>query len=251
MHIFQSNSRHGVHSPFVYQLVDKTLYSFQPRSYEQGIEELRGKLKRDKRMVKVLDLGAGSMLNTNKERPVSSIARNALKPVRIARLLGRIAAEFEPESIIELGTCLGITTAYLAKSSPNSQIITVEGCPETGKIAQENFHALGLNKIDLRIGNFDQVLPGLLKEQSAVGLLFIDGNHTKAATLHYFQTALPYIKENSVLIFDDIYWSKEMKEAWKEIKDHPAVTVTIDLFYIGLVFFKKDQQKENFKIRFY
>jgi hypothetical protein len=40
-----------------------------------------------------------------------------------------------------------------------------------------------------------------------------------------------------------------MKEAWEIIKVHPQVTVTVDLFWIGLVYFKKGQVKEDFLIR--
>jgi predicted O-methyltransferase YrrM len=79
--------------------------------------------------------------------------------------------------------------------------------------------------------------------------VFVDGNHQKEATLRYFKLCLPKVHENSLLIFDDIYWSRGMKEAWNEIKAHPEVTVTVDLFWIGLVYFRKGQVKEDFVIK--
>lgn len=250
-HIIVSKNRHGIHSPFVYTLLDEVIYDKQVLPYYQDIEAKRNSLKQDHRKIHVKDLGAGSMLNKQTEKQVAQIAKNALKPARIAQLIARIAGRFSPETIIELGTCLGLTTAYMASASPHSQLITIEGCPETARIAQENFEDLDLRNINLQVGNFDTILPQIISSISKLDFLFIDGNHRKEATLDYFEQCLPKVHDQSVLIFDDIYWSSGMKEAWETIKRHPQVRVSMDLFYIGLVFFKKDQEKEHFKIRFY
>jgi len=249
-HYLISTNRHGVHSPFVYNLIDRVIYDYSTKDYIKPIEELRRQLKKDTRTLRITDLGAGSMLNNGKVKQIGSLARNALKPPRVAKLIARLANEFQPESVIELGTCLGITTLYLSKASPVSRIITVEGCPETAKIAIENFKRLDANNIETCTGNFDIVFPKIIEELPKIDFLFIDGNHRKDATLKYFYACLSKVHTGSVLIFDDIYWSEGMKEAWQEIKNHPQVTVTIDLFYIGLVFFKSDQVKENFSVRF-
>src|SRR5690606_27829922 len=249
-HVFTSKTRHGVHSPFVYNLIDRVIYDFSEKGYVSAIENLRGDLKNDGRKIQITDLGAGSMLNNNKEKKISDLAKNALKPSRIARLIARLAAEFEPETIIELGTCLGITTLYLSRASPLSKVITVEGCPSTAAIANENFGKINGENNQVRTGYFDVVFQQIIAEVPKIDFLFIDGNHRKDATLSYFYQSLPKVHERTVLIFDDIYWSQGMKEAWAEIKNHPQVTVTVDLFYVGLVFFKPDQVKEHFNVRF-
>jgi len=249
-HYLTSTNRHGVHSPFVYNLIDRVIYDHSTKDYIAPIEYLRKSLKEDTRILQITDLGAGSMLNNRKEKRVSDLAKNALKPPRIAKLIARLANESHAVSIIELGTCLGITTLYLSKASPSSKIITVEGCPQTAAVAEENFKRLAANNIEIRTGNFDILFPQLVEELPKIDFLFIDGNHRKDATLNYFYTSLPKVHAGSILIFDDIYWSKGMKEAWQEIKDHPQVTVTIDLFYIGLVFFKPGRVKEHFNVRF-
>lgn len=248
-HYLTSKTRHGVHSPFVYSLIDNVIYDFSPKNYEEEIETLRFSLKKDTRILKLTDLGAGSMLNKQSEKSVGNIAKNSLKPPKVAKLIARLAAFSKAECIIELGTCLGVTTAYLAKASPLSQIITIEGCPETAKIAQENFKKLDLDNINLKVGNFDLLLPEIIHGEERIDFLFVDGNHRKEATLNYFYACLPKVHSDTLFIFDDIYWSQGMKEAWEEIKRHPQVTVTVDLFFIGLVFFKTDQAKENFKVR--
>src|SRR5690606_31540100 len=149
-HYLTSNNRHGVHSPFVYNLIDRVIYDFSDKDYIDTIEHLRRTLKKDQRILQITDLVAGSMLNNGKEKKVGSLAKHALKPQRIARLIARLAQEFQPESIIELGTCLGITTLYLSKASPASKIITVEGCPRTAGIAEENFNRLNAKNIQIR-----------------------------------------------------------------------------------------------------
>ena len=249
-HRFTSKSRHGTHSPFVYKLTDEVIYDFKSKIEYKSIEAQRKKLFNDDSLVTVTDLGAGSHLNKNRTKKVSQIAKNALKNPALAQLIYRLAKDNNPKSIIELGTCLGVTTAYLSKACPEADVITIEGCPETAKVAHNNFKELGLENVELQVGNFDVLLPEVIAKTEQLDFVYIDGNHRKEATLNYFNWCLPKIHENSLLIFDDIYWSKGMKEAWQEIKNHPEVVVTIDLFWIGLVYFRKGQAKEHFKIKF-
>ena len=249
-HRLNSNTRHGLHSPFVYQLVDKVIYNFKPKAEYRQIEKVRSNLLQDSREISITDLGAGSHINNNKKKQIKQLAKNALKPKKLAQLIYRLANDLQPQNIIELGTCLGLTTSYLAKAAPNTQVISIEGCPQTAQIADENLSALNINNVKLFVGDFDVIFPDIISKTDSLDFVFVDGNHRKDATLNYFKWCLPKVSENSLLIFDDIYWSKGMEEAWEEIKSHPQVTVTIDLFWIGLVYFKKGQAKENFKIRY-
>ncbi|RYG20505.1 MAG: SAM-dependent methyltransferase [Chitinophagaceae bacterium] len=249
-HRLRAKSRHGTHSPFVYKLVDEVIYDFSAKKVYEDIEKQRKKLLNDHTLLTITDLGAGSYLNKNREKKVSEVAKNALKNPRLAQLIYRLAHHHTANRIIELGTCLGITSAYLAKAKPEATVVTIEGCPETANVAYQNFVALNLTNIELQVGNFNTLFPKEVDSLSRLDFVYIDGNHTKEATLNYFNICLAKSDEHTLLIFDDIYWSKGMKEAWEEIKAHPQVTVTVDLFWIGLVYFKKDQVKEHFKIKF-
>jgi predicted O-methyltransferase YrrM len=248
-HRIKAKNRHGLHSPFVYRLVDKVIYDFTPKNVYAEIENIRKALLIDNRIITVTDLGAGSHVNNNRQKKVSAIAHNALKPPKLAQLLYRLAADWQPRNIIELGTCLGITSLYLQKAAPQAKVYTLEGCPETANVARESFAKAGLNDIDLTVGDFDNTLPGIINGVKQLDFVFVDGNHQKDATLKYFEWCLPKVHEGTMLIFDDIYWSQGMKEAWAEIKAHPQVTVTVDLFWIGLVFFKSGQAREDFLIK--
>lgn len=249
-HQLAANSRHGTHSPFVYRLADEVIYNFSSKDSYVEIEAQRKKLWYDERQITITDLGAGSHLNKNRTKKVSQLAKNALKSPKLAQLIYRLAKFQQPANMIELGTCLGITTAYLAKACPQSDILTIEGCPQTAEIARQNFSELGLQNIQLQVGNFDLLLPKAIESTQQLDFVYIDGNHTKEATLRYFEWCLPKVHEGSLLIFDDIYWSQGMKQAWQEIKSHPSVSVTIDLFFIGLVYFRKGQAKEHFKLKY-
>lgn len=251
LHRLRAKNRHGLHSPFVYKLVDTVIYDQTVPKVYQEIEDIRKKLLVDNRVITVTDLGAGSQLNNNRQKRVGDIAANALKQPKLAQLLYRLAAHFKPRNIIELGTCLGVTTLYLQNAAPNSHVYTLEGCPQTAGIALETFELAGFREVELITGNFDNNLPAVIKGLSQLDFVFVDGNHQKDATLKYFEWCLPKVHENTILIFDDIYWSEGMKEAWAQIKAHPQVTVTVDLFWIGLVFFKPGRaEKEHFKIRY-
>ncbi len=249
LHRFKAKTRHGVHSPFVYRLIDEVIYDFEPKKVYIEIEALRKQLLNDNRTINVIDLGAGSKVNNDQQKKVSDIARNALKPPRLAQLLYRLAADLKPRNIIELGTCLGVTTVYLQKASPEAKVYTLEGSPEIAAVALEIFADANVASIKEITGNFDDTLPGIIKELDQLDFVFVDGNHQKDATIQYFEWCLPKAHENTLLIFDDIYWSEGMKQAWNEIKAHPEVTVTVDLFWIGLVFFKPGRVKEDFLIK--
>jgi predicted O-methyltransferase YrrM len=249
-HRFTAKTRHGIHSPFVYHLVDTVIYDKSNKKVYAEVENIRQTLLADNRTITVLDLGAGSHINKNKQKAVSDIASHALKSPKFAQLLYRIVADLQPNNIIELGTCLGVTSIYLQKAAPQAKVYTLEGSPETAAIAKETFAKNGLDQIELVTGNFDDTMPGVIKELDKLDFVFVDGNHQKKATLKYFEWCLPKVQEHTLLIFDDIYWSEGMKQAWAEIKAHPQVTVTIDLFWIGLVFFKKGQAKEDFLVKF-
>ena len=165
-------------------------------------------------------------------------------------LLYRIVSYFKPKTIIEIGTSLGISTSYIAKANSNSQIYTLEGCGETIKIAEQNFAHLGLRNIEIIEGDFKNTLETTISKIPRIDLAFIDGNHNKDATIKYFNLLIENMNENAILIFDDIHWSNDMEKAWEEIKESTKVTLTIDLFFVGLVFIDKKLSKENYIIRF-
>ena len=246
----KAKTRHGVHSPFAYRLVDQVIYDFQAKKVYADIEKLRSELVRDMRSIPITDLGVGSVLNKSKQKKVSTLAKNILKPTKLDQLIHRLVADVNPGNIIELGTCLGIQTAYLAKAAPNARVISIEECPETVAIALENLEKLHIQNTEICVGNLDELLPDIIKNIPELDLILINGSHTKEAILNYFQWCLPKLSERSIMIFDHIHRSKEMNEAWEHIKGQPKVSVTIDLFQIGLVFVKKGQAKEDFVIRF-
>lgn len=249
-HYFTAKSRHGVHSPFVYELIDSVIYDFSAKTEYLPIEQIRQQLLQSKSKVTVVDLGAGSHINKNQVKEVRQIAKNALKSPRLAQLIYRIVAHLKPKSLIELGTCLGVTSLYLNRANPSAKLTTIEGCQEIADVAAKNFEISEAKNINLLVGNFDRVLPEVLEKGQQIDFVFIDGNHTEEATLRYFSWILPKAYDKTVIVFDDIYWSEGMKTAWNKIKQHPKVSVTIDLFWIGLVFFKTDQVKEDFKVKF-
>ena len=250
LHRLMGKNRHGLHSPFVYRLVDQVIYDNKCKDIYNDIETVRIGLLSDNTVITVTDLGAGSHLNNNCQKTIAEIAKNALKPYKLAQLLYRLVKDLQPGNMIELGTCLGTTSLYLHAAAPDAKLYTLEGCPQTAKVAADVFNKSKVKGIKQVIGNFDDTLPGVIGSLDQLDFVFVDGNHQKDATLKYFEWCLPKVNENTLLIFDDIYWSKGMKEAWQVIKAAPTVTVTVDLFWIGLVYFKKGQVKEHFVIRF-
>jgi predicted O-methyltransferase YrrM len=242
---------HGVHSPFVFEFITKVLNDKTEYDCYKNIEQLRKQLKQDNTLLTIEDFGAGSRLHPSYKRKVSEIATSSLKPKKFSQLLFRMVNYYKLYNILELGTSLGITTAYLAFANEKNKVITMEGAKEIAAIARKNFQQLQLKNIEIVEGNFDSNLPDVMNDLSSVDFAFVDGNHRKEPTIKYFKQLLSKINNNSILVFDDVHWSKEMEEAWEYIKQHSSVTLSIDLFFIGIIFFRNEQlEKQHFAIRF-
>ena len=242
---------HGTHSPFVFEFITKVLNDRTAYPEYIKVETLRNDLLNDKTVLNVEDFGAGSSVSKPGQRTIASIARSAAKSKKMGQLLFRMIKFYQPPAILELGTSLGITTSYLALAKPDVKVVTMEGSKEIASAARKNFESLSLTNIQLVEGNFDNTLSSIISQLSSVDLVFIDGNHRKEPTERYFLELLSKINNDSILIFDDIHWSQEMESAWETIKKHEVVRCSIDLFFIGIVLFRKEfKEKLDFVIRF-
>ncbi len=246
--IFRSTNKHGVHSPFIFKLVTKC-FNDKMRYPEYGqLQNYRNQLINDESKINVKDFGAGSRVFKNNSRQVSKIAQVAGMSFKRQKLLFRLTKYLNSQKTLELGTSLGLGSISMALGNPKGNVTTVEGCPETLKIANKYFKEFDISNIHIVNENFTDFLNDL-PETETYDLIYIDGNHSGKSTLHYFKSLLKHVHNDTLIIFDDIYWSKEMTKAWKEIVKNPKVRVSIDTFQWGFVFFRKEQEKEHFIIR--
>lgn len=242
---------HGIHSPFVFDFITKVLNDQTKYEDYRKVEALRKELLKNQTILTIEDHGAGSSPAASKERSVSSIAKHAVKSKKYAQLLYRVVKRYQPDCIIELGTSLGVTASYLSLARPGGNVFTLEGATTVANIARENLETLHLQNIKLVEGNFDYTLPSVLYHLPSVDLAFVDGNHRREPTENYFHWLLEKATTDSIFIFDDIHWSKGMEQAWEHIKTHPASCCSIDLFFIGIIFFRQEfKEKQHFTIRF-
>lgn len=241
-----------MHSPFVFNLLKDVFYQEQDLSPDiQKIEKRRSELLRDHHSISVTDLGAGAGKWGTSERKISDIAHNSLKRKKYAQLIHRIVHHFQPQTILEFGTSLGVTTAYIGQGYPDGQVVTIEGCPNIAQVARETFRKTDTKNIRSYTGNFDDVLPEVLMNHPVLDIVFIDGNHSYAPTIRYFEQTLPHASNHTIFIFDDIHWSEEMEKAWHEIQKHPKVTISIDIYEMGFVFIRNENKApEHFTIKY-
>lgn len=248
--LLKSSNQHGIHSPFVYDFITKCLYKKNLIELEKVkfLKKYKIALNNNDNIISITDFGAGSKHFNSNKRKISTIAKRAGISNKRGLLLLKITQYFNTEKILEIGTSLGIATASFSIANTNANITTLEGCPETAKIAEKQFETFGLKNIHLEVGNFNKTLNTALQNKK-YDLIYFDGNHNKESTINYFKQCLSAINNDSVFIFDDIYWSKGMEEAWNYIKNHKKVTLSIDTYQWGIVFFRKEQAKEHFTIR--
>jgi len=241
---------YGVHSPFLYRFVREILYGKQYFYAYDDIAELRYDLLNCNEKINVKDFGAGSKIMKTNTRKIKDIAKYSAISEKFGEMLFKLIEYYKPHTILELGTSLGLGTLYLAMPDSKAKVYTIEGCPETAKKALQNFNNLKIKNISQITGNINEELPKLLNKIDKLDFVYFDGNHQKKATLNYFNQCLSKAHNNTIFYFDDIHWSQGMEEAWEKIKDHKSVSLTVDLFFSGIVFFKKELSKEDFVVKF-
>lgn len=241
-------NEHALHPPFVFTVYTKAIKAGteSPQEEFRKIESFRQKLLHDHSFIEITELGAGSSLTASRRRKVSEIARHSLTRASFSRLLFRLIRHLNAQTILEFGTSLGVNTLYLSAAAPGGKVYTLEGCPQTARLARQAFNSWMLKNILLKEGAIDQTLPALLQTTQKLDAAYLDANHTYEATLHYFKSLLPYLHDNSFVVVDDIYWSAGMKKAWDEIQQHDRVSLSIDLYDAGILFFKPGLQKAHY-----
>lgn len=248
-----AKTRHGIHSPFVYSFIEDVIYDRKNYPDYAIIENEIAKLKQNRNILEIVDFGADSkkLGYTTRFRRISTIAALSGISKRHGRLLYRIVNHFKPATMLEMGTSLGISTMYQSKGNTDAHFTGIEGCAAVASITRNSLDDVGCSHVNLMMAQFKTALPSYLSGLTTnLDYVFVDGDHTYEGTMSYFNQLKNHISSQSILIFHDIYWSKGMKNAWEEIKQDAEVKVTVDLFYMGIVFFKGELSKQNFVVRF-
>ncbi len=239
---------HGIHSPFLYNYTLNVLNKKDIPQQITGIIKFRRQLLKDNSVLHIEDMGMGSRKLHKPYRKINNIAKYSSSTVKYGKLLYNTIEYFQPEKVLEIGTCLGMGTLFLAAACPKSNIITLEGNNQLIQQAKKNFEYFNINNITIIEGNFNDTLPVVLNNNSGFGLIFIDGNHNGNATIEYLEICLPLIKIPGIIIIDDIRWSSDMFDAWNKIINYEQVSLSVDLFQMGIIFLNPDLQKQHFQI---
>ncbi len=244
-------TEHDLHSPFLFNFYTELIKNEHPFGDFEELNAIRKTLQANTTILDITDFGAGSKKLRSNTREVRKIARHGIAQKQQAEFLYRLLNKFAPNTIVELGTSIGLTSLYLSKSAPRSSVYTIEGCPNLYQFSKELFKTNSASNIVSINGNFNTEFPKLLSRIGSLDFLYIDGNHAYEPTMNYFKLALEKKNTSSIFVFDDIYWSEGMQRAWKEIRTHKEVTLSLDLFYFGIVFFRtENKEKEHFVLKF-
>ncbi len=237
--------KHSLHSPFVYRLNKEVLQQKTNEEAFNKIESLRSGLLLDNRVITINDYGAGSSVDASPKRSIRDMAKSGLSDAKFSKTLFHLSKFIQARTIVELGTSFGINALYLSESSLEGTVYSFEGCSETQEVAKQVIESAKVKNIHLIDGNIDKTLPDFVSSKQKIDLVYFDANHQYQPTMDYFNLLQPFSHQHSVFVIDDIYWSKEMTRAWKKLKQHPAVTLSIDIFDAGLLFFNNEFSKEN------
>ena len=235
---------HSIQAPFAFQFYTKIRKLVKRGGPVMEIEKARTKFLHDNSLVVGQDLGAGSRIK--KSKTVSSVARYGISSKEECIFLHELAAMCKAKICVELGTSLGIATAYLAAVDAIKSIYTFEGDETLVATSNQLFQDLGIEKVQIIHGNIDDELPNILEQVSRIDLAIIDANHTGKALLRYADLLKGKMSENGVLFIDDIRWSTEMYRAWKKLVGFHEFTISMEFMNNGLLFLKKGMTKQHY-----
>lgn len=236
---------HGIHSPLLFDIVQYVIDAPYPYYIYSRLERYRRYLEDDATEIFVEDFGTGR----SGRRTVASIARSSLAPQRQAQMLHRLVVDRRPQCVVELGTSLGLTTAYLATADSKASVVTFEGSREIAALAERTLGAFRCDNAEVVVGDIDITLPRRLKQLQQIDILYIDANHTGEAMQRYFGLCLPKMADSTIVVCDDIWWSEDMHLGWQRLTQHDRVTAAFDLYDCGMLFLDPHLQRKIFKLK--
>lgn len=239
--------KYSLQSPLLYNQY-KELFKFieERKNSDLEIEGFRNQLLQTEKSIPILDLGAGSKKVNTPIRKLAKITEYSTSSRKYAQLLQYFCSQTAGGIVIELGTCVGITTRYLNKVT-KSQLLTFEASEELIQVAKGDYK---LPKVKFVVGDINFTLPEELKKISKVDFAFIDANHTYEGTMKSFKELISKINAESIIAIGDIHWSKGMEKAWNEIKNIPSVKLSLDFYEIGILLFQFPGEKTNLILDF-
>lgn len=240
-HYLGSKTRHGIHSPFVYNLIDKCLY--QGSQFSQSAREHYKGLERSKEYLEGMDFGKNEKVKVK----VSELASRSATRDFEATLVAKVVRYFGSRRYLELGTNIGKATSIVALTNPKTIVHSIEGNTSIADFARKSIQELELANVRIENSTFDEFFD---QNSTKYDCIFIDGDHRYEPTLKNYENAKQSLIGEGLIILHDIYWSRGMTDAWKKIVADKSATVTIDLFFFGMVFFRPSQAKEHFRIRY-
>ncbi|MDN3205749.1 O-methyltransferase [Algoriphagus sediminis] len=231
----QKEDEYSLQGPFLSDLYSELRqYLKISNQSDLEIEGFRNSLLKNPEKIQVLDLGAGSKKVNTQQRKISDITAYSTSGKKFCKLYQYFCSLTPAKHIIELGTCMGISTRYLA-SAAKGMVYTFEGSEEIQKTAKQNSSNYPIEFIG---GEIKTTLPKVLRKIPSVDFALIDANHTYEGTIRSFDLILNKIHSQSIIAIADIHWSKGMTKAWTEIKNRPEVKLSLDFYEAGILFFE-------------
>jgi len=251
-HLFHWRYRWGrhIHSPYLFEFIHEVVFNASKHEVPAEIRIVHRALRKDRNLIPAGTLGAKSAVDNSENRTVGSFVRSSSVSEKYGAVLYRITRWFKPETIVELGTGLGVSAMYLATGSPQTQLHTIEGSHSRADFSHKLIKRCGLKEVKVHRGELEKKLEELIPDLKERFVAFVDGNHYHEPTVRYVRSLVDLAGDEALIVVDDIYWSKEMQLAWKEVISWPEVKVSIDLFHMGILLLRRDLQKARLKIKF-
>ena len=219
---------HGVHSPFVFDLITTVI---EEKRFYYCYERL--KLVRESLLE-----NRDRVVFNNRGYTVNEFLKRFCFSEREDMLLFRLANRFQPRTIYIHGCDLGLAPLYLTSWSEGAVCTVIESEPSLAAIAQKTIVEHPSASIDFHTSFNPENTENRIFDFIVLGKTF---------SIDAFESFLPYINDNSIIVISDIHSSEKNRKIWKRICVAPKVTVTIDLYSLGIVFFNPKLHRKTYK----
>ena len=244
-YVWHAKSSYYIHSPFVFNLLTNVINRRIEPSEFQKLNSIRSELINNNDKIEIEAVGTSSVTT---KAFVSSIAKRYSVSSKYGRLLYNLVNHFQPSTILETGTGLGLSAANMALGNSHATVHTIDAISSLSNVAKQTLNNHNIHNVVFHNGQLDEVLEKICKDIQPIDAAYLDANHTYDATLRYFNILQPYLTTKAFVVIDDIHWSKDMNRAWKKLCQHESVTLSLDFYRMGVLFLNPDLSRENFQL---
>ena len=227
----------GVHSPFVYDLITNVIEETCEFYAYRDISLVRLQLLQNEQFIQY----------GKKQLTVKKALKRYGISTKEGKFLFRLANHYKPHTMLSVGSSMGLAPLYLARYDSTVQCITLECVQDIAEIATQVLSKEKNPALSIKTGTYRALLPESIVQLQQIDCVYVDKNVGVNDWDTIFEQCEPFIHNATFFVLAGIRSSTEKQSYWTQFRQHPSITVAIDLYDLGLLFFQSKLHKQVYK----